>query len=129
MRLFKGGANIDITFKRGDGVLQFKPGETLAGKVRVEAEHPITCRDVLIEVGWHTEGKGDRNSERVLMEPLMVTELLPDQPVTHPFSFTLPHRPYTYQGELIRIVWEVTVKVDIAMMPDMTESRSFVLRP
>lgn len=129
MRLIRGGADIQIRFKRGGDVLQYQPGDMLEADIEVRSENTITCRDIVVAVGWHTEGKGDRNSGRSYVDPLGVTEIVPGIPITHQFSCRLPNTPYSYEGELIRIVWALTVKVDIAMMPDMTESRPFILQP
>ncbi len=129
MRLFKGSANMTVGFDKGTGVQEYHPGETLEAFIQVRPDIQINCRDVEIRVGWHTEGTGDRNSHTHFVDMAGVTSLSPDSVLEHEISCQLPDSPWSYQGELIQIVWAVYVKIDIAMMPDMNHQQPFVLRP
>ncbi len=129
MRLFKGSANIHIGLDKGSGVQAYHPGETLEALIQVRPDMTINCRDVEIRVGWHTEGTGDRNSDTYFVDMAGVTSLTPNNPLTHEIRCTLPYSPWSYEGELIRIVWAVYVKIDISMMPDMNHQQPFILIP
>lgn len=129
MRLFRGNTIIHVGFEKGEGFQQFSPGEDLVALIQVRPEKQINCRDVWVSVGWHTEGKGDRDSDKVYGEPVGVTTISPQAPVVHELHYQLPPSPWSYQGELIRLVWTVHVKVDIAMMPDINHHEPFVLQP
>ena len=129
MRLFRGNTTIHVGFEKGEGFQSFYPGEELVALIQIRPEQEINCREVWVYVGWHTEGKGDRNSAAVYSEPISITKLSPDEPVMHELHYQLPNSPWSYQGELIRLVWTVHVKIDVAMMPDINHHEPFVLQP
>ena len=107
----------------------FHPGDTLSGVVEIQPEDIIKCRQIVLTVGWHTEGRGDINQMTIHEERLPTTAISPDTPVLHHFDVVLPPEPWSYVGTLIRIVWQVHVKVDIAFGGDMNEYLQFVLEP
>ena len=123
------GADIGIVFKRGTEVVAYKPGETLEATVEIRPEKDINCRDVRVSVGWYTDGKGDRDSQDVYTEPMGITTLTPGRAEQFDLVFQLPRSPHSYRGQLINVVWHVEVTIDIALMPDIQESRVFVLKP
>ncbi|MDQ7026381.1 MAG: hypothetical protein Q9P44_12605 [Anaerolineae bacterium] len=107
----------------------FNPNDTISGVVEIQPNSIVKCRAVVITVGWHTEGRGDRNSMTIYEDKLPITEIYPDSPVIHHFDVTLPPEPWSYAGTLIRVVWEIHAKVDIAMAKDINEALPFVLEP
>jgi hypothetical protein len=107
----------------------FHPSDTLSGVVEIQPDNVIKCRQVVLSVGWHTEGRGDINQMSMHEERLPVTEISPDAPLAHQFDVVLPPEPWSYAGALIRIVWQIHVKVDIALGSDMNEYLQFVLEP
>ena len=124
-----GGADIAIRFKRGTNVVAYKPGEMLEATVEIHPEKDITCRDVHMSVGWYTEGKGDRDSREVYTEPMGISHLYANQPEVANFSYRLPPTPSSYRGQLITVAWHFRVTIDIALVPDINESRVFILQP
>ena len=79
----------------------FQPGETIAGVVEINANEVISCRNIVVTIGWHTEGRGDRNGEDIYRDELNVTEIVPGNPMTHHFETTLPSGPWSHAGKLI----------------------------
>lgn len=132
MKFIRGDADIRVRFKNSvtvGSIPAYQPGDLLEASLEIYGENPINCRDVEVSIGWHTEGKGDRNNGRAYLEPLGVTQIEPGIPVAHNVSFRLPSTPWSYEGELIQVVWAVNVKIDIAMMPDINSAHPFVLQP
>jgi hypothetical protein len=65
----------------------------------------------------------------IYKDQLPVTEIYPDAPIIHHFDVVLPSEPWSYAGTLMRIVWEIHAKVDIAMATDINQTLQFVLEP
>jgi hypothetical protein len=107
----------------------FHPGDTLSGVVEIQPDDVVKCRQVVVTVGWHTEGRGDRNEMTMYVDNLPITEIRPEAPLVHHFDVVLPPEPWSYAGTLIRIVWEIHAKVDIALATDINQSLQFVLEP
>jgi hypothetical protein len=84
---------------------------------------------LIIMLAWRTEGPEQTNS-RVLQK--LRHELAPATAgsVTTLFDFEIPaDGPISYDGTLIRIVWEVAVVADIAWALDEFERASFRVVP
>jgi hypothetical protein len=118
---------ISIRLKGLGQTYVFHPGDTLSGVVEIQPDSIISCRGVVVTVGWHTEGRGDRNQMTFYEDTLPVNELHPDNPIIHHFDVVLPPEPWSYSGTLIRIVWEIRAKVDIALATDINQTLQFVL--
>lgn len=120
--------------KRG-GVPIFAPRELVTGVVEIIPDREMSCRGVEIRMGWHTEGKGDRDEMTVDYDNAAVGRIAPDDPFIYPFQFELPDMPWSYEGQLIRIVWAIHVKIDVDAkldvfnMMDVRTTREFMLRP
>jgi hypothetical protein len=105
----------------------YAPGEEIRGVVRLGTSGPHKCRAVYLEVGWKTSGRGDTDqggNPRV--------ELLPGPSINGPleiqFSSVLPLAPHSYTGQLVKITWAVTVRVDEPWAKDSVHSEPFELR-
>lgn len=115
---------------KGTGQTQvFHPGDTLSGMIDIQPDKLVKCRQVVVSVGWHTEGRGDSNAMSMYEDKLPITEISPEIPLQHQFDVVLPFEPWSYAGTLIRIVWAIHVKVDIAFGMDMNQYLQFVLEP
>lgn len=120
---------VNVHFRKGSGIQTFRPGDLLEADIEVISDKPVECHGIEVSVGWHTEGRGDRNSETVYVEPFgVIMELSPDEPVKEFFSCRLPSQPWSYTGELINIVWAVRVKV-IFRVIDLRHEETFILQP
>lgn len=107
----------------------YYPGDRVSGQVVITPDRTVTCRNVRVEVGWYTTGKGNRDKETLEKYVIDVQQLEPGVPIAQRFAAELPMMPYSFSGQLINIIWAVQVTVDIAMRGDITGSRAFVLRP
>lgn len=107
----------------------YYPGDRVSGQVVIYAESQIKCRNIRVEVGWFTQGKGNRDKEAIQQYVIDVQQIEPGMPISQKFAADLPPMPYSFSGELINIVWAVQVTVDIAMRSDINESRQFIVRP
>lgn len=120
---------IDINLKGFKDSLVYHPGETVAGVVEIRPRSEIKCRGVEIKMGWHTEGKGDRDEGILNTINVDVGVISEQMPVVEHFDFTMPDSPWTFHGRYINIVWAIEVKVDIALSPDINATQKVILKP
>lgn len=102
-------------------------GGTISGRVRMTTDDVVNCRRLYVTVGWHTEGRGDRDSEEIFDLTLHEGELYPGDEHEYPFSCPLPDGPISYAGHLINIIWEVHAQLDLAWKRDPKTTRQFYL--
>jgi len=86
---------------------EVEAGGVLTGRVELAAGGGGASLDLELSLLWHTEGKGRRDEGRCTIS-------LPIGPDVRggvvPFSVTLPTRPWSYDGRLLKIRWEVWVQ-------------------
>lgn len=112
-----------------DDRLDHRPaGGTISGRVRMTADDMHDCRRLILTVGWHTEGRGDRDSHHITEISLHQGQINPGEE-EFPFRCELPEGPISYAGHLINIVWEVQARLDLAWKIDPKVSRQFYLLP
>lgn len=88
------------------------------------------ARAVKMAVRWRTEGRGTMNKGEVWTTNLPLTAGMPLAPVTIPFNVTLPpDGPVSYNGNLIRIIWEVRMEIDEPLKKDEFAAVPFVVIP
>jgi hypothetical protein len=98
--------------------------------VRVMLEKgEINPRESVVAVGWHTEGKGNRDSEHFESKPLDLSRLAPGLPLQERFEFQLPRKPISYRGTLISVIWAVEVAIDLPLIRDVNASQPFIMVP
>ena len=132
-----GRINIYMRFegKEGESIPTYRPGDDIIGVVNIDTSKLLTVNRVELELGWETEGKGDRDSEVLDRDLIDITELVPGEGVQHPFAFVAPRRPWSYSGMFIRLIWKLTVKVDVRNTLDLfnvgdaERDAPFILRP
>jgi hypothetical protein len=132
-----GRINFAIRFQGQEGasIPAYTPNSEMIGVLNIDVRERIAVKEIELELVWETEGKGDRNREVVDRDVIFVTEITPDNPVKHPFQFDLPDMPWSYQGELIQVVWKLRIKVDVDAaidlfgMRDIKHEEPFILRP
>ena len=112
-----------------DGFPLLRPGAMLQGDLTVIADEAVRCKQLVVSVGWHTEGKGTRYAETVGSQVLFEGELRAGLPAQYAFAMPLPASRWSYQGRYVSIVWSVDVKVDVPWGRDVGQSQPFVLRP
>ncbi len=83
---------------------RYAPGEELRGLVAWDL--PSTPGMVQVALGWETSGRGDSNSEVVLVEDLAARDRSEEQP----FRLVLPEEPYSFSGQLITLTWTLELR-------------------
>ena len=81
----------------------FRPGETVEGVAGWQlAQAPSSLE---VRLFWRTQGKGTEDVELVATFPFEN----PQQEEARPFTFTLPHAPYSFSGKLISLLWALEI--------------------
>jgi hypothetical protein len=124
--------DIDCHFelKGGDRrgpVTIYAPGDRVSGSVRLAPQADIPCRSVTLQLEWHTEGKGDRDQQIIHEKTLHQGNLRMGSLVGDNFVFQLPEGPVSYAGQLINIIWTITIKVDVPRAKDATFQEPFIV--
>jgi hypothetical protein len=80
----------------------FAPNETIEGKIDW---HDIESDSTSIEIRllWHTQGKGTLDMEVVSA----ISVPTPAVSGSHTFRFDAPHRPLSFSGKLVSLVWSI----------------------
>ncbi|MFM1841715.1 MAG: hypothetical protein RLZZ490_448 [Cyanobacteriota bacterium] len=83
---------------------QFFPGQMVRGDCYWQAPEETRSCSAKLSIGWRTEGRGDVEhnwfTQTITLVPQMAV----------PFEWEIPlNVPLSYDGELIRILWEVVV--------------------
>ncbi|WP_017325334.1 hypothetical protein [Synechococcus sp. PCC 7336] len=108
----------------------FEVGGEIAGQVSVSLDRNNPPKQIEIEALWRTEGRGTRDKRTIdsVSPPLEgATWAIGRQ---FPFRFPLPDDvPISYDGELIRVIWEVEVRVALGWLKSLKETASFRVLP
>jgi hypothetical protein len=125
-------AAFQITFRGGEplsGTVRFDPGSRLEGLVQIIPAENIRAKRVLVRVGWHTEGRGDRNSGAVGELQIAQGNLTANTPLAQSFSLDLPTSPWSFAGHYVSIIWLVRVTIDVPFGGDIEAMQPFVVAP
>ena len=103
-------------------------GERVTGTVTWRAEGSKTPRKLELICRWRTEGKGDKHQEVIADEAH--TELEGRSEAVVSFDFPIPlEGPISYDGKLLRIVWEMVANVDLPLARDEHDVKAFTVVP
>lgn len=91
---------IQIELEKRD--LQFKPGDRIVGTVQW-GQLKKSPDQIDIRLIWYTTGKGDTDSQ--IVDSKLVQNPL-DQG-SERFEFNAPHRPFSFSGKLISLIWAI----------------------
>jgi len=100
-------------------------GDTVHGSVEWRSSGTVP-RAIIIAAQWRTEGRGDvsRGKAGEMRAPYDPSSPLSGVPI--PFAFTIPAEgPVSYDGNMLRIIWEITAQADLPMMPDEKGALAF----
>jgi len=125
-------ADIQIELRGGEvegGLMRFEPGASLQGTLQVTPEGDIRCNHLYVRLQWRTEGRGDRDEQRVAEVDVFQGTLQAGMPSSDGFHFTLPREPWSYAGHYINIIWEIAVIFSIPLSPDLRYHQPFILAP
>jgi hypothetical protein len=125
-------AKIEISLEGsvfGEAAKHYSPGEVIQGSVQITPEKDMKCRNIYARLQWRTEGRGDEDKQVVAEQDLYQGELRGGMPRHHSFHLRLADQPWSYAGQLVRVVWEVEVSIDIAFARDPRAALPIVMRP
>ena len=89
-------------------------GDTLKGTLIWHAPNSKVPKKASISIRWYTEGRGMRNNQTVQEFFFDPNQLISSQRLGTPFSLDIPYdAPITYNGFLIRVIWELEVLIDM----------------
>jgi hypothetical protein len=78
-----------------------------------------------LELRWYTEGRGTRDLQTIHSLTLNPEKLATGVPI--PFTLKIPDEgPITYNGSLLRIIWEVRAKADY---PGLLSGKDKLVQP
>ncbi len=93
----------------------------------VPDEKPEAIRGIRLELRYFTEGRGDRYSKHLSS---MAIEIDTSQNATKRFEIPVPENaPISYDGQLIRVLWEIKATIDIARGPDYNRVKPVIVVP
>ena len=101
-------------------------GERLSGTVSWRAEGSKTPRKIEALCRWRTEGSGTKSGEVVCR--VEQANLEGRNEVTIPVQFDIPREgPLSYDGKVLRIIWEVVANADLPMARDEHDVKTFTV--
>ena len=93
-----------------NGQAAFVPGDIISGTVRW-ADIKEDSEQIDVRLIWYTKGKGQRNHE--VLDTVTIAN--PQIQGESGFQFTAPHRPYSFSGKLVSLVWSI----EAIVFPDL----------
>lgn len=109
-----------------------EPGGSVTGRVElpgVEGTDPSVerIREVRVLLRYRTEGRGDTDSWEGSAQAFSVGV---DGALTASFNLSVPHdAPVSYDGSLLRLIWEVEARTDLRMRIDKKTTELIVVVP
>ena len=128
--LSSGSMSKDRIFIRldGRGNRVYYPGETLAGSYYLNEIRRESIETIEFSVLWRTEGKGNEDVGVHAFWRLSCQNgdwIDPIQPGR--FSVVLPQSPLTYNGNIVKIRWNVRLRVFLSNGSQLLEETPFYL--
>lgn len=107
---------------------QVEVGAAVKGQVTWSPDGDAKPRGLRVTLVWRTEGKG--NKKEGTCDAAERTDIAPGSTVTLPFEFQVPiEGPVSYDGKLMRIIWEIVARVDLPFARDEMEKREIRVVP
>lgn len=96
-------------------------GQIVQGDCHWQTDSDKDFQLATLTIGWRTEGRGDTEKMELFSQSIRLASLVPV-----PFEYQLPlSAPLSYDGELIRIIWEVMVQTDQFLFGGEKEEKLF----
>mgnify|MGYP001099690705 CR=1 FL=1 len=125
--------SIEIHLNDGEPVLdmrRYRPGDTISGQVIIYANQVLNPRKVTASLEWQTAGRGTTYNEKIEEYTLLNGDpLTTGFPNTYPITFTLPEKPWSYEGHYIKIFWKIAVNIDLAWKKDPRQEQMILVEP
>lgn len=112
---------LSVEFSGGE---EIEAGGVVTGRLIVRPDAAVKVQGSSVSLQWRTEGRGDKESRAVATVDLgALGELGPMQERSFPFEFRVPEEgPMSYDGKLVRILWEVKAHLDVPWAVDEREA-------
>ena len=119
--------DVRIVLDRADRT--FRPGEEVAGVVRVEVNQYVKCDGVVLEHFWQTHGRGNTATGNKSTYVLHRGGLQAGESLSFPFSFIAADGPPTYHGHYLNVDHYLHARVDIPWAIDPKRKEEYILLP
>lgn len=119
--------DLDFDFDRPNR--NYRSGETVHGRLKLQADSAINSQKVTLIAGWKTHGKGNTSTGDYASLELHQGELQSGRIYEFPFEFVIPGSPWTYRGTLINVVHVVKARVHVAWAFDPQSETEFEVQP
>lgn len=125
-------ADIDIVFCEGRDrsvPAQFQPGGAIGGRISIVPARDLTCKKLSASLVYQVEGQFGKLRRVVLRRELFRGEMAALVPVGFDFHLDLPVEPWSYNGHLMNIGWELEVEIIGPGLGRLTKGQAFLLKP
>jgi len=100
---------------------QISPGQILQGECSWQTNSDKDFQNATLTLGWRTEGRGNVDQEK-FSQKIKLASLVPV-----PFECAIPPKaPLSYDGELIRIIWEIEVSFDKGLFAGKEQAKEMI---
>ena len=97
---------------------EYELGDIVRGSALWTPEAGESPRAFYVRLGWRTEGRGSAHEATLWEQRVPPTGMPMEIPFAVPFP---PDWPPSYDGNLIRVIWELVAGLDVALRGDPTE--------
>ena len=104
------GIELD-TDRRAGGLPHLLPGDHAEGNVAITPRKDLRETSVEVRLRWRTEGRGESDGVVVVRSSSSPGPLSAGQLSLQPFSFRVPEGPWSFEGAVVRIVWQIEATV------------------
>jgi hypothetical protein len=103
-------------------------GNTVRGRVSFTPSKEVKPRKIQVFLGWRTEGRGSTAKDTLVTGTHESGPVSAGETVTVPFEFRIPDDvPVSFDGRLIRMIWEIGVQVDLPWAFDEKSAAVFTV--
>ncbi|QGJ69163.1 Hypothetical protein PBC10988_8300 [Planctomycetales bacterium 10988] len=107
-----------------------EPLGKIHGRVTWTPEKEVTPKALIVSLMWRTEGRGSEAKDTVAEVRQTPGPVFAGDPFEMEFEFEIPEEgPVTYNGKLIRVIWEVHFRADIPWAWDVTDATLITVEP
>jgi len=101
---------------------QVCPGQIVRGDCYWQTNSDKDFQPATLKVGWRTEGRGDTEKMELFSQQIRLASLVPV-----PFEYEIPlSAPLSYDGQLIRIIWEVSVEFKQGILGQKEQDKAII---
>ncbi len=101
---------------------QVCPGQIVQGDCYWQTDSDKDFQPATLKIGWRTEGRGTQEKMELFSQQIRLASLVPV-----PFEYEIPlSAPLSYDGELIRIIWEVMVKSKQGFFAEKQQDKAII---